>query len=110
MALGATVAGPEATEATERRALAVVFLSEGRAEAAIVGLESVLEIDRRVGDAAGEGATELLLNAAYGADGAAGDEHVRLARLHAERAEVAFRRAGDRAGLLDALSRLVGAF
>jgi hypothetical protein len=104
------VAGPEATEATERSAIAFTLLREGRVEEAISELESVLEVVRRAGDPAAEGATEILLNAAYRADGAGGDEHARLARLHAERAEVAFRRAGDRDGRLDALSRLVAGF
>ena len=98
---GGEPAGRETAE--DRRNAATLLLQRGLFEAAIAELDAAVEISRSQSDAASEGAAELLFVRAYRQDGAIGDEHVRLALLHSERAETAFRRADDRMGLIDAL-------
>jgi CHAT domain-containing protein len=99
-------AAGEADKSLDRRAVASLLLERGRLEEAIAELHTALETSRSAGDAAGEGHAEILLARAYRQTGGVGTEHVRLVRLHAERAEAAYRRAGDRPGLIDALSLL----
>jgi CHAT domain len=97
------VVEPADQRSEDHRAAAWLLLQQGLIEGVIAESEAAVEISRSEGDAAGEGAAELLLVRAYRDDGAVGEEHDRLALLHAERAEAAFRRAGDQSGLTDAL-------
>jgi CHAT domain-containing protein len=100
------VSGAETQKPLDPRVVALLLLQDERPEEAIAKLETALEAWRLAGDAAGEGEAEFLLAGAYRQTGGSGEEHLRLVRLHAERAEAAFRRAGGRAGLIDALSLL----
>lgn len=100
------VPGSEADEARDLRAVALLLIQHGRPEEAIAKLEAAIEASRSADDVAGEGEGEFLLAWTYRKIASTGEEHVRLVRLHASRAEAASRRAGDRAGLIDALSLL----
>lgn len=85
---------------------ATVLIEESKAESAITELQSAAEIARSISDPHRVGKAELMLSGAYHALGTVGDEESRLKRLHAERAEAAFRSANDRDGLIDSLSWL----
>jgi tetratricopeptide (TPR) repeat protein len=100
------VPGSEADEARDLRAVALLLIQHGRPEEAIAKLEAAIEASRSAGDVAGEGEGEFLLAWTYRKISSTGEEHARLVRLHASRAEATSRRAGDRAGLIDALSLL----
>ena len=75
-------------------------------ETAIARLTDEVETARAAGDASREAEAELLLATTYGSLGGLGEESHRLERLHAERAETAFRRAGDEKGERRALALL----
>jgi CHAT domain len=75
-------------------------------ETTIAWLTEEVEAARAAGNVSREADAELLLADTYGLLGGVGEERRRLQRLHAERAEAAFRRAGDATGERHALSRL----
>jgi CHAT domain-containing protein len=103
---GASREEQPADQAEHRRMEAQTLLRLGRAEEALALLDRALVLSRTAGDHAGEGEAELLKWQAYRISGGIGEEHDRLARVHVERAERAFRRAGHRRGLTEALIRL----